>query len=312
MFQTNSKVSIVIPSYNHAKFLNDRLKSIVDQSFQDFQMIIIDDCSSDESIEILNKFYRDNKDKVNHFIINKTNSGSGYKSWQKGIELANSPYIWIAETDDTAKSSFLNDAIEILENNAEVNLVFCASNIIDEKGEKIKSSFRRLEYLQVAEECSEIFDREVFLNNMPFKTFITNGSSVVFRKPEFGFPSEFFNYRQMTDAFVWTHLLTPGKFAFINKYNNSFRRHPKTTTVRMYQMHLKEVFFEKAAYLKYFNIPKYRMLLENYIKSYIWNNKRQVLDVQLVDFLGVERHWYFFKLLKVFIHKIRLKIIDKS
>ena len=79
------KVTIIVPSYNHSQFLNERLSTIINQTFQDFELIIIDDYSTDNSQEILQKFVTENQSKVSHFIINDKNSGSGYNSWKKGI-----------------------------------------------------------------------------------------------------------------------------------------------------------------------------------------------------------------------------------
>ena len=86
-------VSIIIPSYNHAIFLQDRLNSIVNQTYKDWETIIIDDKSTDNSVEIIEKFIKQNLNfKVKHFCVNETNSGSGYHSWKKGIELAETNY----------------------------------------------------------------------------------------------------------------------------------------------------------------------------------------------------------------------------
>ena len=89
-----------MPCFNHAKFLQERLDTILNQTYTDWELIIIDDQSTDTSIAILSEFVKKNVSRVKHFIINESNSGSGYFSWQKGIELAQTKYIWIAETDD--------------------------------------------------------------------------------------------------------------------------------------------------------------------------------------------------------------------
>ena len=85
------KVSVIIPNYNHAPYLKERLDSVFNQSFQGFEVILLDDSSTDNSIEVLN-IYTSNP-KVSHFIINKKNSGSPFKQWEKGIELATGDYL---------------------------------------------------------------------------------------------------------------------------------------------------------------------------------------------------------------------------
>ena len=79
-------VSIIIPNYNHADYLEERITSILNQTYTNYEIIILDDKSTDNSIEIINKF-RDNSH-INNIIINEKNSGSPFKQWFKGISLA--------------------------------------------------------------------------------------------------------------------------------------------------------------------------------------------------------------------------------
>ncbi len=108
-------VSIILPNYNHTKYLQKRLDSIFNQTHQDFEVIILDDASTDDSLSILNDYK--NHPKVSHFIINKKNSGSPFKQWKKGLSLAKGDYIWIAESDDFCDLNFLESQIKRLEMN---------------------------------------------------------------------------------------------------------------------------------------------------------------------------------------------------
>src|ERR1700752_3159230 len=76
------KVSVIIPNYNHATFLIERIDSILCQTFQDFELIILDDCSNDNSRSIIEKYH--GHEKISHIIYNPTNSGSPFMQWQKG------------------------------------------------------------------------------------------------------------------------------------------------------------------------------------------------------------------------------------
>lgn len=68
------KVSVIIPNYNHSSYLKERIDSILNQTFQNFEVIILDDCSTDNSKEII-ELYRDHT-KVSHIVYNEKNSGS--------------------------------------------------------------------------------------------------------------------------------------------------------------------------------------------------------------------------------------------
>ncbi|MDD3038762.1 glycosyltransferase family 2 protein [Bacteroides sp.] len=98
-------VSIILPNYNHARYLPDRINSILGQTFQNFELIILDDCSTDNSRDVIEQ-YR-NHPKVTHIVYNEQNGGTSYKQWEKGIAYAKGELIWIAESDDLADVHFL-------------------------------------------------------------------------------------------------------------------------------------------------------------------------------------------------------------
>ena len=122
-------ISVIVPNYNHGKFLEERLISIFDQTYQDFEVIILDDCSTDNSRKVIEKYQ--NNLRVSHVIINEVNSGSTFKQWQKGLNLAKGDWIWIAESDDIADVTFLECCMKEIEDEV---LIFCLSKVIDTAG----------------------------------------------------------------------------------------------------------------------------------------------------------------------------------
>ena len=130
-------VSVIIPNYNHAVFLNQRIESVLTQTYRNFEVIILDDCSTDESRSIIQSFI--SKDARFNFISNNENSGSTFKQWNKGVELAESDLIWIAESDDVADPAFLQQALPHFKNDPSVVLVYCQSNRINATGQNVGS-----------------------------------------------------------------------------------------------------------------------------------------------------------------------------
>src|ERR1700742_1367615 len=104
-----AKVSVIVPNYNHSRYLNQRIDSVLSQTYQDFELIILDDCSTDDSRKII-KQYQEHP-KVSHIVFNETNSGTTFKQWKKGIELAKGKYIWIAESDDWCEPNLLETLV---------------------------------------------------------------------------------------------------------------------------------------------------------------------------------------------------------
>ncbi len=103
---TSPAVSVVVPNYNHAQFLERRLDSIYGQTFTDFEVLLLDDASDDESIDIL-KRYAERHARNTRLIQNERNSRSPFAQWAKGIELARGNLVWIAESDDYCELDLL-------------------------------------------------------------------------------------------------------------------------------------------------------------------------------------------------------------
>lgn len=108
-------VSIIIPNYNHALFLKQRIESVLNQTFQDFEVIILDDCSTDYSRDII-ELYRGHP-KVKEIVYNTQNSASPFIQWGKGIDLAEGDYIWIAESDNIVDTKFLQRTFTFMVHN---------------------------------------------------------------------------------------------------------------------------------------------------------------------------------------------------
>lgn len=91
------KISVIIPVYNVEKYLDTCLTSVLMQTFQDFEIICINDCSTDNTINILKRYAK--KDDRIRLLFNETNSGSGY-SRNRGLDIAKGKYIFFLDSDD--------------------------------------------------------------------------------------------------------------------------------------------------------------------------------------------------------------------
>src|SRR5712692_7414539 len=117
-------VSVIIPSYNHARFLRQRIESVLRQTYQDFEVILLDDCSTDDSRSILSEYAGDPRVRME---FNEVNSGSTFKQWNKGVRLARGEYVWIAESDDYADERLVERLVRVLDADPEVTLAYCRS-----------------------------------------------------------------------------------------------------------------------------------------------------------------------------------------
>ncbi len=87
-------ISVIVPNYNHAPYLQQRIESILGQTYTDLELILLDDCSTDDSREVMEQ-YRQHP-KVSHIIYNEKNGGIPFRQWDKGIELARGEWVWVA------------------------------------------------------------------------------------------------------------------------------------------------------------------------------------------------------------------------
>ena len=115
-------VSVIIPNYNHALYLDERIQSVLNQSYGRFEVIILDDLSKDNSREVMEK-YRDHPH-VSHIVYNTENSGSTFKQWAKGFALAKGELIWIAESDDSCSPELLQKLVAEFEKDDDLVLAY--------------------------------------------------------------------------------------------------------------------------------------------------------------------------------------------
>ncbi|MFV0330057.1 MAG: glycosyltransferase family 2 protein [Dysgonomonas sp.] len=212
-------VSVILPTYNHAPYLKLRIDSILNQTYQDFELIILDDCSPDNSRDIIEQ-YRGNS-RISHIVYNETNSGSTFKQWKKGFELAKGDYIWIAESDDYAELTLLEKAMNsILKYNSV--LCFSQTKIVDKENNILMEQPPILPGYSMN---INQFTRDYLLFSNP----ICNASMVVFKRQAIAknLWDEIVNFRYCGDWLLWGSLCEDkgATVSEVKEYLNYFRSH---------------------------------------------------------------------------------------
>ena len=212
------KVSVILPNYNHEKYLDRRIESILNQDFKDFELIILDDASIDKSTEVIQKYLQDSR--ITEFIINDKNSGSPFIQWQKGMYAAKGDYIWIAESDDITDQRFLFDMVKLLDENKKIGVAFSPSIWIDEEGKEIHTPNHEED--EETWKGNDLIENDFLIGNL-----IYNASSAVFRKDllkkvNFSMIAEF---KYTGDWLFWVQIIFKSHVSRIGKRYNFFRRH---------------------------------------------------------------------------------------
>ena len=136
MIFNNQKVSVVMTCYNRPNFLDKSIKSILNQTYTNFELIIVDDCSDNETNQLLKNF--ESKDKRIKLHFNKSNRGPTY-TFNKGLYLASTNFIARMDSDDISHPQRLQTQVEFLMKNSNVFVVGTGVNFINEQDEIIRS-----------------------------------------------------------------------------------------------------------------------------------------------------------------------------
>ena len=224
-------VSVVLPSYNHVRYLGKRLHSIVNQSYKQIELIILDDGSTDGSQSVLLNWPYTCTVRT---LISRTNSGSPFRQWARGISVARGEYVWIAESDDDASPHFLTSMVDLIERE-NVNLAFSDSIYIDENSIELKEENNqnphKVRYLQDGSPPHQAYEGKSFASDcLSQVNSIPNVSAVLFKKEIINKHAKFLkNFRYFGDWYLYIRLCASGKIAYLNQKLNYFRSHQGTT-----------------------------------------------------------------------------------
>jgi glycosyltransferase involved in cell wall biosynthesis len=218
-------VTVIIPNYNHACYLKRRIDSVVNQTYQKIEVIILDDCSTDNSRDVIESFR--NHTLVKHIIYNDSNTGSPFKQWEKGVELATGEWIWIAESDDYADTRFIETMLTIFPEPQRFGLLYSDSHIvINDKiiGETFAS--KRNNRLNSKHWCDKYTNdgiQEIEDYLMPYGT-INNTSAVLFKTDILKKANPFdISFRFVGDKYAFIKVLAISDIAYISEPLNYYR-----------------------------------------------------------------------------------------
>jgi glycosyltransferase involved in cell wall biosynthesis len=240
------KISVCMPTYNYAHYIAFAIESVLSQEFTDFELIIVDDCSKDNTEEVVSRFLYD---KRVSFEKNERNLGL-VANWNKCLSKARGEYIKFVFADDMLVSDkALGRMAGILDSVPSVSLVASARHLIDSQSRIIGLASRFPQ--DFIADGTEIIGRCMKALWNP----IGEPTAVMFKRADCtrGFDKR---YQHLVDIEMWLHLLEKGRFAFIAEPLASFRIHQEQKTTE----NLAQLFYLEDQYL---------MLKEYLGKSYL-------------------------------------------
>jgi glycosyltransferase involved in cell wall biosynthesis len=252
-------VSVIVASYNHVSFLDDRMKSLLNQTYSNIEVIVIDDNSTDESALTLRKYLKDSRVKL---IENTTNTGWVNVSNQ-GFLLSEGEYVVFANCDDTCESTLIENLVQFFQLNPSAGIVFCRSSLIDSEGMILGEDFAGREF-----SFRKLCDQDILISPQQMQKFlihscvIPNLSAAMIKSHVFkelkGFTRE---YKICSDWDLYFRLSKVHSFGYVSRSLNRFRQHKNT--VRSTQGEIK-VLEEVLALL----LEKNRLLEVSFLKRF--------------------------------------------
>ncbi|MCA9009087.1 MAG: glycosyltransferase [Planctomycetaceae bacterium] len=276
------RVSVILPSYNFGAFIAEAIRSVQEQSFSDWELLIFDNGSSDNSHQVIGRFLSD--ERVS-FQINESNVGL-FGSVQRGIDVACGDYFVIMGADDILECSFLEQAVLLMDGDPAVSILHGAAIWIDEQGVPFG---RTNDQWLTRSHCTQAFE-EIFRLGFCLTTVVAR-TDLVRRMPPFN-PT----WNVMNDVWLMLRMALEGEMAYMNTPLVRYRVHAQSLSVTGYQTG--DFFLQHLRIVKEaFDWPESRARgLQVYRASALRNVALESIRILHVSRLVTSR-WFYLKVL---------------
>ena len=244
------QVSVVVPNYNYAQYLPERLGSIFAQTHPVAEVIVLDDASSDES-EAAARGAAERAGRRLRWLGSARNSGSVFRQWMRAATLARGEWLWIAEADDTCDPGFLTALCSAVGGAEDVTMAFCDSRAIDPEGRPLwadHQGYYEQSGTTLLAQDGVFTAAEVLAGCLGHRNLILNVSGVLFRRSALlaaltRCAGELDGFTMAGDWRAYAEILAEGgRVAYVARPLNAHRRHQRSVTGRMQkQRHLEEI-----------------------------------------------------------------------
>ena len=235
-------VTIAIPTFNRSRYIDKAIESVLEQTYQDFELLVIDNASTDNTEDVVHSFV----DKRIRYVKNEKNIGI-IGNWNKCVQLSSGKYLTILGDDDILSNRFLKESMAVNNSHPTVGFTFAHCNKIDETGNFIKRWGYDFTPAGLIEGLDYLF------YTLDYEACLTNSSTVLLKKEVFnsleGFRIEF--ARNVFDFNMWIRIASLYDIFFINEVLCDYRIHDNQVS----QLHWREKKTGKVGtYLELFNI----------------------------------------------------------
>jgi len=261
------KVSICIPSYNCGAFIGKTIQSVLNQTYQDFEIIVVDDCSTDNSEEVIKSF----KDPRIRFSKNEKNLGM-VPNTNKALKLAKGEFVGILHSDDCYAPKMIETALKAFSENSEVGFIYSSYVVVDENDKTVtrvklcghdktfrsKEGFKKLAIRNYASPSAVLFRRKCYEAVGPFDE-------------EFPYPN---------DWNMWLRISLKYDFACLSDYLCYYRMHERSVSTLLYNS------FETAVQ-EYYMLKKLQKKVGFELSPFVEEGARRAAKRALLNSVGI-------------------------
>jgi glycosyltransferase involved in cell wall biosynthesis len=280
-------VSVLMPVYNDGSYLDDAINSVLNQSYTNFELIIVNDGSTDNTEEIINKY---KNEKVQYFV-NPSNIKL-IKTLNKGVDLCTGKYIARMDADDICLPNRIEKQVDFLEKNTEYVLVGGQCVKINDQGERLKGTSNL--------SCCH----DEILADLLFKSCPIVHPLVMIRRNILQEFSPVFDeeYLHAEDYDLWFRLAEKGKLANLTSVLLQYRVHSNQVTSQYNKANRDSTFKIKAKYLSQYFPHLKKDIIENYVYSTVYyNHNLNINEIALfLDFVKYIKQTNYFEYLKTY------------
>lgn len=272
------KVTAIVPNYNYCEYLNDRIFTIQNQSYPIYEILILDDYSTDNSKQTIFNFACKNPIQIKT-CFNSVNSKSVFSQWSKGFSLASGEFVWMAEADDLCKPTMIEKLLYLMENDDSVILAYAQSYMLSHNNEILAKSYKSwTDDIDIYKWGSDYVNDSIdeLKNCFVVKNIIPNVSAVLFRAGNYAdLLKQASTYKVAGDYFFYSNLLKKsGLIGFVSESLNFHRRHKESVTQELdKRVHYDEVVKIQEMIINWFgkNNVSYDKVLKyrNEVKEYL-------------------------------------------
>ena len=294
-------VSIVVASYNHAEYLEQRMDSLINQTYQNIEILVIDDCSTDNSVAVLRSYESHPKVRL---IIREKNGGWVAVSNQ-GVEISSGEFIIFANCDDACEPQMIERLVEAMRTNPTAGISYCRSLMIDEDGKLLGDDFSgREESFKIRCSQDALLKKREMSHFLMHSCVIPNLSAALFRKECYmasgGLTSV---YQVCSDWDLFFKVVEYYDVAYVAQPLNEFRQHKTTIRSRTKE----RIFYEEIIGLLLRKITSLDLTFEERIKYRFHVMLIWATHILRPPFGGI---FSFFYLLKVVLHFDKISIVN--